>query len=1059
MAKISAPAVLTIIALAGALLAGCAGLHPADEVNTRPATAAAEPATSGGDAQAETPASAGGSAAQAPASRWLDVPEQVPPPSDYIDGYAVPAIVTEPAVTYVTPPDSHIPAGLTPGEVPTPKRPRPRAMGWVDPASVTAAEALGTEEPAGDRPAGGGPTKHGAGSGEAIHGAGSNWLGGPSTPAFTTTFDSLDFDDNVPNTSGGVFIPPDSSGAAGSDHVVSVTNVSIQAHDKDGTALFGATGMSLNAFFTALGCPPVIDPPLDMNYTFDPKVLFDQHADRFLVVTLEREDSVALPPDTTDDSRILLAVSATADPTGPWFCTAIASKLMIGGTDHWADYPGFAIDEEAVYITANMFEFATSGGAFGGTRLWVVDKGDGSGGFYDGGTASVSLLDPYGANPTCAAVAPFCGTTQPAHIYGTPSTSSPNIGTWLSYFSGLSAFGLQFIQVMRLDDPLGTPTFVGPSVIGLGTIDDVAGALPDAPQMGSAETIETNDRRTLDSVWQDDSLYVTTTIDPETGDPGAGQATAHWIQLGTTPIGLIDQGDIDGEDIAVGTHTFFPSIAVTSANDVAIGFSASGSLIFPSAAYTVRGNDDAAGTHRGSVVLASGAASYIRTFDAPPCATPAAENRWGDYSAAALDPTDECFWIYNEYALTTGTGTTGGCNGRPDPEEGRWGTKFGRSCICSESVALSLGDWRQISMSCDQTEGNRTLGEVFGDDLDGVYETDWIVKHVDPVTGINITPALTDPLEIGKGYWIKTNMSAQMVENEGIDNEEVEFPLEAADTDGTGCGTSAGLCNMVGHPHKFDVCWADIEWIDGGSSLDLATADPASACQGASAVANGCIASRVAYKFLSGAYAPFDGTTPGMEGTLKPWDGFWVSAAKDDLKIKIPATTSNCGAPELGDGWFIRLIATSGDLEDPANVFGQLADSVDGYDSHDLLDLPPLSPYLTVAFPHPDWGDHADDYTSDYHALRLESEPDAWTFEVRSSDPAAEVTLRWEGPESRLLGSILTDLETGEEVAVAPDGSYTFTMSGPTRSFHWGYLTPASLIFADGFESGDTSAW
>ncbi len=1046
MAKISAPAVLTIIALAGVVLAGCTVLHPADEVKTKPAAAAADPAI----AEAETevsrpetpdPAAAGGAPAQGPVSRRLDVPELIPPPSDLITGHAVPSIVIEPAVTYVTPPDAHIPEGPFWAEVPTPKRPWPRAQGTVDPGSITATpEAVGTE-------------------GLVRHDTGGDKLGGPSTPGFDTTFDSLDFLDNSTNTGGSVFIPPDSSAAAGSDHVVSVTNVSIQAHDKDGTVNFGASGMSLSSFFTTLGCAPATG-----NFTFDPKVLYDQHNDRFVVVTLEREDTGFGDP--MNDSRILLAVSDDADPTqsaiGTWYCTTIASKLMIGGTDHWADYPGFAVDEEAIYITANMFKFTGGGGTFGGTRLWVVDKGDGSGGLYDGGIASISLMDPYGANPTCStATAPLCGTTQPAHVYGTPSTSSPNIGTWLSYFSGLSAFGIQFIQVMRIDDPLGSPTFVGPSLVSLGTIDDVVGSLPDAPQSGTSETIETNDRRTLDSVWNDDNLYVTTTIDPETGDPEAGQATAHWIQLGTDPIGLVDQGDIDGEDIATGTHTFFPSVAVNNNGDVAIGFSASASTIFPSAAYTVRADDDDAGTNRGSVLLASGTDYYIRTFDgfSDGCNTPASENRWGDYSATVLDPTDECFWVYNEYATTRGTGTEGGCNGRPDPEDGFWTTKAGRACMCEESVSLPMGAWRQISMICDQTEGNRILGEVFGDDLDGTYETDWILKYVDPITGINITPTLGDPLEVGKGYWIRTNMSAQSVEMQGIDNDEIEFELEGDGTDGTGCGTSAGLCNMVGHPHRFDVCWSDVEILDGGSTLSLSTADPASACQAADAVDNGCVMSRIAYKYLSGSYEAFDGVTLGMLGTLKPWDGFWVSAAKDSIRLKIPATTSNCGAPELGDGWFIRVIAESGALEDHGNVLGQLPDSVDGYDSHDLLDLAPLPPYLTVAFPHPDWGDHANDYTSDYHALRLESEPDAWSFEVRSSDPGAEVTLRWEGPDSRLLGSVLVDLETGQQVAVAPDGSYTFTMMGPTRSFHWGYLTPDGLIFADGFESGDTSAW
>ena len=1116
MPRSSTPAVLALLALACAALAGGAVVHASDEAEAEPETAAEAPAAEGpvehridGDTEApaeppgvdgvaveavveepaavhqppdsssepsggfehETPvprpggpeSAAAGGTGEGPVSWWLGAPEAAPQPPDSIVGVAVEALVSEPPVNYVAPPASYVPAGLAPTEMPTPKRPRPRAMAIVE-AGAGAATSGSEGAAIGDGTSGG---------------AGSIQRGGPTTPPFLSTFGSLAFDDNSANI-GGLFIPPDPIGAAGPDHVVSVTNVSIQFHTKTGTPLLDAvpgppvTGVSLAAFFAPL---------TPANPTFDPKVIYDQHAGRFVVVTLERLDVVL--GDGMDSSRILVAVSDDSDPTGTWFMTAIPATLtffnstLAASVAHWADYPGFAVDEEAVYITNNMFSFLTTGGAFGGTRLWVIDKTAGAGGgFYGGGTPTVSLFDPYGASPDCLTMAPFCGISQPAHVFGAPATT-PNVGTWFSFFSGLTAFGSEFMQVMRLDDPIGpgTPTFLGPSFVSMGNIDDLGGApLPDAPQMGTAETIETNDRRTLHSVWRDDSLYVTTTIDPETGDPDDGEATAHWVHMGTSvlagsppPVALIDQGGIGGEDIAADTHTFFPSIAVTSNGDVAIGFSASASTIFASSAFTTRAAADPPGSNRGSVILSAGLGPYIRTLDAPACATPPAENRWGDYSGAALDPVDECFWIYNEHADTTGTPTTGGCNGRPDPEEGRWNTSFGRSCVCAESFTLTTGVWKQISMTCDQTAGNRTLGDVFGDDLAGTYETDWIVKERDAVNGGNVTLALTDPMEIGKGYWILTTPTAgTLVDNQGIDNVETEAPLASATTDGTGCGSSAGLCNLAGNPHKFSVCWSDVEVIDGASSLSLAMADPGGACQGADAAANGCVMSRIAYKWTGAAYAPFDGITPMMEGTLVPWDGFWVSGVKSGVKLKVPAMPGTCGPPAFGEGgagefqgggWGIRLIVAANGLEDRANVLGQLAHSVDGYDAHDLLELAPLDPHLTVVFPHPEWGDRAGDYTSDYHLLRSGSGPDAWSFEVRSSDPAATVTLSWQGPEAQLLRSVLTDVETGEQVAVAPDGSYTFAMTGLSRSFQWSIPAGADLIFADSFESGDTSAW
>ncbi len=648
---------LSIVLLLGfGLWTACAASTP-PRTGVDSSSAAARSAPAPGDAAAQLTDRESGAAGEGPVEyRPPGVDEVFPPaPPEGIFGIAVPSIVSEPAAVYVTPAGEVRPEDLVMTEVPVPRRRDPRPMARIPVASPGA-----TEEAADD--------------------GGTGFESALLAPAPAVTFDSLDFDDNSANVSS-VFIPPDPIGAAGPDHVVNVVNVSIQFHTKAGAGLLDSvagapiTGISLASFFSPLA---------PLNFTFDPKVIYDQHAGRFVVVTLERQDVVLGDP--SDTSRILVAVSDDSDPNGTWYFTSINSKLTIGVAS-WADYPGFAVDEEAVYITANMFGFFTSGGAFTGTRLWVIDKFTGAGGgFYGGGTATVSLFDPVPAGG-------FASTTQPAHVFGT-APAVPNVGTWLTLFSGLTAPPSEFLQVVRVDDPVGpgVTTFVGPTFVDLGDIDDNVAALPDAPQSGSGELIETNDRRTLHSVWRDSLLYVTTTIDPETGDPNAGEATAHWVELTAAGAGaaLADQGDIGGEDIATDTHTFFPSVAVNDSGDVAIGFAASAGTIFPSAAYTTHAAGGAAGSNTGSAVLRAGLAYYIRTFDGPPCSASPASNRWGDYSGTALDPFDECFWVYNQYAITRGTGTTGGCNGRPATEDGRWGTAYGYFCeTCPTNLALS----------------------------------------------------------------------------------------------------------------------------------------------------------------------------------------------------------------------------------------------------------------------------------------------------------------------------------------------------------------------------------
>ncbi|MCK5406622.1 MAG: hypothetical protein KAJ37_04175, partial [Candidatus Krumholzibacteria bacterium] len=366
-------------------------------------------------------------------------------------------------------------------------------------------------------------------------------------------FLAYNFDDNATET-GFLLIPPDPIGAAGTDRVIAVVNVGIECRTKTGTLIFRD---ALRDFFSPLGAQTL------GTLTFDPKIVYDHYENRFVVVTLERW--LVGNGDPSDESRILVAVSKTSTPatatSADWWYMAINSKTNIGGSDNWADYPGFEVDEEAVYITANMFPFTT--GIFG-VRLWIIDKGV-VGGFYSGGTPAWSVYNPI---PTGS----YDMTTMPALVFGAGGVG-PGIGTFLVGYSSLTnggPGGIEWVQVIRVDNPLGGPTFTG-EIVNVGDLEDVGGIygwpnLPDAPQSGTATLIEVNDPRALDAVWRNNSLWFTTTINPNTAnDPvNTGEATAHWFRLNTSavpaPITVADQGNIGGEDIATDTWTFFPAV-------------------------------------------------------------------------------------------------------------------------------------------------------------------------------------------------------------------------------------------------------------------------------------------------------------------------------------------------------------------------------------------------------------------------------------------------------------------------------------------------------------------
>jgi len=489
----------------------------------------------------------------------------------------------------------------------------------------------------------------------------------PLAPSIGTAFGSVTFDDNFIENAF-YSVPPDPIGAAGTDRLVAVTNHMIEARSKTGTLLWRD---SLKDFFTSLSA---------VNGLFDPKIVWDHYATRFVVVALEKVEPGTMNPDPANTSRVLLAVSKTATPasatSSDWWYTAMAGKFTISGTEHWADYPGLEVDEEAVYVTNNLIPFKPAALTVNNTRLWIVNKGV-VGGFYAGSAASVTVHDPY-------ASAGFAGTTMPCLVYGSGGVGT-GIGTFLLSYGGLTAGGAggaEFVQIVRVDSPLSSPTFAQ-SFLAVGDLEDVGGGFgfpdpPDAPQSGSATAIEVGDRRALDCVWRSNEMWLTTTIVPNSGTD-SGQTTAHWFRLGTSavPAGavtLLDQGNIGGEDIATTTYTFFPSVALNSVLEAKFGFAASAASIYGGAYATGRQPADAAGTVQSSVTVAAGSDYYVRLLGGP-------KNRWGDYSGASLDPTnDNLFWLYNEYAMTRGTAFGG--------EDGRWATAWA-SCSFPTTTTTS----------------------------------------------------------------------------------------------------------------------------------------------------------------------------------------------------------------------------------------------------------------------------------------------------------------------------------------------------------------------------------
>ncbi len=369
---------------------------------------------------------------------------------------------------------------------------------------------------------------------------------------------------------------------------------------------------------------------------------------------------------------------------------------------------------------------------------------------------------------------------------------------------------------------------------------------------------------------------------------------------------------------------------------------------------------------------------------------------------------------------------------------------FNTAAPCSKTLALTQNQWTMFSLPCSVgiSTGN-TVVDVLGDDLAGVYDTNWAVYERDAAGDVYTKLAPTDVLATGKGYWVFTDQPGQSFNVQGQFNGSPDTLLR---------GVAGGRSNLVGHPFDFNVDWSAVQIVDGALVQDLATA-----------VAEGDL-SETYHVWNGNAYDAFDASTLGMIGTLRPFDGIWVKTFKDGIYLRVPYVVSAVfpevvgasaaglapvtragssatrpgaasGGNQRGDGsWFVRVIVESGDFQDSGNVLGQLPDASDGQDKHDLVELEPFDDsYLTVIFPHDDWAGDAWAYTSDFHAVSRKPRGE-WVFAVLSSIDVSQVSLRLEGPRKILRRASLTDLETGRKVRFNK-GAYTFEASPGVRYF------------------------
>ena len=450
-----------------------------------------------------------------------------------------------------------------------------------------------------------------------------DWHGPTAMPSPIQNWDGI-------NNGSNSIRPPDTQGDVGLNHYIQWVNLRFQIWNKTGTSLYGpAQGNTLWSGFGSK-CQTTNDG--------DPVTLYDHLADRWVMMQF----ALGTVGDGTSD-LICIAVSQTADPLGSWYRYAYTWP-----NTYLPDYPKIGLWPDGYYLTVNQFNDAATAWRGAGVaafqRSAMLTGASASAQYFNGNSYNSAYggmlpADWEGATaPPSGAPIPFVEWDDSAWIGPSDALRIWNFHVdWTtpanSYFG---TAGSPFVPTYTLNTANVDPTLCGASPACInqpGTtvnLDDLADRLMHRFQyrnFGAYQTLVSNH-----------------TVD--TNSP-AGRAGIHWFELRDTGGGwAINQQGTYGPADTTSTSRWMGSIAMDGAGNMALGYSITDNVsLYPSIRYVGRLAGDTLGTlPQSEATLVTGGGYQNDSY-----------NRWGDYSALQIDPSDDCtFWYTQEYAQTNG---------------------------------------------------------------------------------------------------------------------------------------------------------------------------------------------------------------------------------------------------------------------------------------------------------------------------------------------------------------------------------------------------------------------
>ncbi len=321
---------------------------------------------------------------------------------------------------------------------------------------------------------------------------------------------------------------------------------------------------------------------------------------------------------------------------------------------------------------------------------------------------------------------------------------------------------------------------------------------------------------------------------------------------------------------------------------------------------------------------------------------------------------------------------------------------------------------RRLSSSAIKTVF-KDLFEKYGETID---ETKWRLvryqggRNIDAGVGFN-------GIDIGRGYWF--------LSTEPFTLNLVADPIAVSQKIPASIRLEKGW-NQIGNPFDFDISWASILQLNKNPSG---------------------VGKLFAYDATKGFYET---------DVLKAWSGGFVNSTSS-VTIDVPVFVALASGRLISDAtaaridepsWFLPLQIQHGGYESNTGGIGMDPSASLSRDAFDESTLPRWPKYVDISFPHPEYFQKT--FTREFVPT---ADAYTWTFDVESTNPTGDATIRWESSALSLANAqlFLYDSEGGMLINMKRSSQYSFKLNG-IKKFKILFARSGEKFVSDGFMVG-----